>query len=347
MVLPSLANVGPNIVAKELCEQYLLRGLVCKIFYFDEVVQLQMPCATERISFKYPIAFGQWDIIHSHMFRPDAYVWYHYRKGNIPQSTKLVTTLHQPITYSALCTTYNKIHAYIGPLFWTKLISIFNEVVVLNSDTANCLRQKRGKINITVINNGRTVPIIREISDTGDSERLVQLKQKYTIVGTISSISKRKGLSQMIEALVKLPGYAFVAVGDGPQLRELKVKAMNLGVIDRCLFLGYRANAVEYLSIFDLFVMCTYSEGFPLALIEAAAYGIPTVLSDIPILKAIIGEPNVSYYHLEDIEDLANKLQLVYSNKEKYGNNIRRYYEQNLTANIMADKYIELYAVNK
>lgn len=340
MILPSLANKGPVIVAKDLCEQFIRKGHDCKVYYLDDNVQLQMPCPVERISFWQSIDFTQWDVIHSHMFRPDGYVWYHLRMRHIPTSVKLVTTLHQPITFVALRLNYNYLRSFITHLLWARFITAFDNVVMLNDFTAKSMNRQFPRLNLSVVHNGRDIAT-GHIST--DISQITDLKNKYRIIGTCSNITRRKGLSQMVKALQFLPDYAFVAVGDGEQLQELQQLAARLGVQDRCVWLGYRANATDYLSLFDLFVMCTYSEGFPLALIEAAAYGLPTVLSDIPILKSIISEPDVSFYHLDNISDLVSKIEHVYRHRTEYGRNIRQRYEQEMTASVMSENYLKIY----
>ncbi len=344
MLLPSLSNTGPGIVVRELCTEFISKGHECKVFYFDDIIQLQMPCPVERINFREAIDFAHWDIVHSNMLRPDGYVWYHASRNHIPHATKLVTTLHQPISFKALHTNYGMLQSLIGSCLWGKFISTFMRIVVLNSDTATELSGKIDTSKVEVIHNGRNIPIKREVANKKDKELLLRLKNKYKIIGTVSSITKRKGLYQMIEALPYLPDFAFVAVGAGDQLDGLKQRSIELGCSERCLWVGYRDDATEYLSMFDMFVMCTYSEGFPLALIEAAAYGLPTVLSDIPILKSIMSDEQVAFYQLENIKDLASKIQQAYREREKYSRNIRSHYEQHLTATAMADNYLKLYS---
>ena len=50
MFLPNLSNTGPNIVAKDLCTGLVRKGHVCQVFYFDDIVELDMPCSIERIT---------------------------------------------------------------------------------------------------------------------------------------------------------------------------------------------------------------------------------------------------------------------------------------------------------
>ena len=96
MILPSLANKGPILVTRDLCIEYKKMGHECSVFYFDDIVEVELPCPSKRISFWRPIDWNAFDIVHSHMYRSDAYVFFHkpiLRKCR----TKFITTLHQHI----------------------------------------------------------------------------------------------------------------------------------------------------------------------------------------------------------------------------------------------------------
>ena len=77
MILPSLANKGPILVARDLCIEYKKMGHECFVFYFDDIVEVELPCLSKRISFWRPIDWNTFDIVHSHMYRSDAYVFVH------------------------------------------------------------------------------------------------------------------------------------------------------------------------------------------------------------------------------------------------------------------------------
>ena len=99
-------------------------------------------------------------------------------------------------------------------------------------------------------------------------------------------ITKRKGYAQLIDALKKLPRYALILVGDGPHLSELQQQARQNGVDGRCLWLGNRKRGGRaYGKYFDVYALCSHTEGYPLAFIEAAAAKLPVVCSDIPVFK--------------------------------------------------------------
>lgn len=341
MFLPNLSNTGPSIVAKDLCVGLVHRGHDCKVFYFDDIVELNMPCPIERITCMKRVNFSDWDIIHSHMFRPDLYVKIYTLLGKKCEKTRFISTLHNPISYQVLKIDYSPIYSLVGSFLWKFALSAFDELVVLNEDTHRQLSEFSKK-NLHIIHNGRDI-IPHNISDEKDLDVIENLKQKYIIIGTVSRIIKRKGLEQMIRALVLLPNYAFVVVGDGHELDNLKLLAKELSVSERCYWVGYRKDAASYQSVFDLFVMCSRSEGFPLALIEAAGYGVPSILSDIPILKSIITEREVLFYELDNIDSLVSAIHSATRNKEDLRVRIFDYYMKNLTINSMTDKYLELY----
>ena len=65
MFLPNLSNTGPNIVAKDLCTGLVRKGHVCQVFYFDDIVELDMPCSIERITNMKRLPVGGINLVHT------------------------------------------------------------------------------------------------------------------------------------------------------------------------------------------------------------------------------------------------------------------------------------------
>ena len=69
-------------------------------------------------------------------------------------------------------------------------------------------------------------------------------------------------------------------LGSGPDQAALEAYAEKLGIGDRVEFLGFRMDRFAYLVRADVFLLSSITEGFPNALIEAVAAGIPAVSTD-------------------------------------------------------------------
>lgn len=74
------------------------------------------------------------------------------------------------------------------------------------------------------------------------------------------------------------------AGGEDAQQTELTL-ARELGVAGRCAFLGYAGDPISVLWAANVFVMPSFREGLGIAAIEAAACGLPLVVTDVPGLR--------------------------------------------------------------
>lgn len=96
------------------------------------------------------------------------------------------------------------------------------------------------------------------------------------------------GIEDFLKALPAVkennPNARVVMIGYGPLEGELKRLADKLGVGDIISWTGYqdREGIINYLSIADIYVSTSLRDGSSSSLLEAMAFGIPVVASDIP-----------------------------------------------------------------
>jgi glycosyltransferase involved in cell wall biosynthesis len=105
---------------------------------------------------------------------------------------------------------------------------------------------------------------------------------------------KLKGPYELLDAVPKVleheTNLSFVFMGDGPELENLKSKTKEMGIEKYVSFTGYKSGEEKY-DIFKsshIFVLPSYTEGFPNVVLEAMAAGLPIIATPVGGLKYAI-----------------------------------------------------------
>jgi glycosyltransferase involved in cell wall biosynthesis len=138
-----------------------------------------------------------------------------------------------------------------------------------------------------------------------------------------------KGLDRLIKAIaeVELKDWKLVIAGNiGPETEELKLLVKNLHLDEKVVFLGAIKEIDKVFSKSKIFVLPSRSEGFPNALIEAMAHGIPSISFDIVAGPAEIIKDNINGVLIKDNDIKAmsvaiNKLILNENLRSSFGEN--------------------------
>ena len=72
-----------------------------------------------------------------------------------------------------------------------------------------------------------------------------------------------------------------VAIGQGPQEREIRALREEFQLAHRVILTGYRDDAVRVMAACDVFTLASKWEGLPVALMEALAVGLPVVATAV------------------------------------------------------------------
>lgn len=110
---------------------------------------------------------------------------------------------------------------------------------------------------------------------------------------SVGHLIERKGHHLAIEALVALPDWTLVIVGEGPERGRLEALAERLGLAARVILAGTRPHGqlAEYYSAADVLVLASSREGWANVLLEAMACGTPVVASNIPGNPEVVQSP--------------------------------------------------------
>jgi colanic acid/amylovoran biosynthesis glycosyltransferase len=107
-------------------------------------------------------------------------------------------------------------------------------------------------------------------------------------------LSAAKGLPILFQALGQVvqqhPDLVLTIVGDGGDRQALEVLATDLKLTPYLKFVGYQSQdaVCEYLHNSDIFVLPSFSEGLPVALMEALAAGVPVITTPVAGISELV-----------------------------------------------------------
>ncbi|MCD8387150.1 MAG: glycosyltransferase family 4 protein [Bacteroidales bacterium] len=184
-----------------------------------------------------------------------------------------------------------------------------NKIIVISEVIANILSSKYGRTDTTLIYNGVNMPTKSQSRDYLKSLGIGP-DDKYVL--TIGRFVKEKGFHDLIEAFsrAKVPGYKLVIAGDSDHQdhysTQLKEQARQHGVVLTGFIKGEKLN--EVMSHATLFVLPSYHEGLPIALLEAMSYNLDAIVSDIPANK-ISALDAADFFPVGNVDALAARLK--------------------------------------
>jgi len=218
----------------------------------------------------------KFDIIHLHMMKASIVGWIASRFC----SSKTVITRH----YTAAL-----IAKHPAPMRWLdrKAISNVDRVIAISNFVKNdMIASGVESERITVVYNGLDL-------NAFDSSKVRSGTEKADmVIGSVGSLTKRKGHRFLIEAFAKvandIPNVRLVIAGEGPEFGSLTSLVHSLDLASRVTFTGYSSNVPSLLSEFDLYVHPATDEPFGIAVLEAMSSGLCVIATAVDGVPEII-----------------------------------------------------------
>jgi len=248
------------------------------------------------------------DILHIHAIGPSLFVPFAKLLG-----LTVVVTNHGPDYDRQKWGKAAKFVLKLGEKWGTKYA---NRVIVISQTINEILRNKYGRNDCVLIPNGISIPSKTEHYDYIESLGLV--KGLYVIA--VGRFVEEKGFHDLIEAFRNIASQdiKLVLVGDADHETSYSKKLIRNAEINKVVLTGFITGEKlnQIFSHAKLFVIPSYHEGHPIALLEALGYGVNVIASDIPANREIPLN-KASYFTTGDVDSLTIKLTSVLQEKSE------------------------------
>lgn len=190
-----------------------------------------------------------------------------------------------------------------------------NKVVAVSQAVKNDSLKRYGlrAAQVPVIYNGLDLteftPANKPLEQSSNSHKTI-------IIGTIGRLSPQKGHLSLIQAAAQAQSRNWVIkiAGEGELWWELINEIKKAGLENQIKLVGLVDKPAEFLNSLDIFIFPSLWEGLGIAVLEAAACGLPIISSQVDGLKEIINEDNGFTFPAGNIQALAKKIDWISKN---------------------------------
>ena len=204
---------------------------------------------------------------------------------------------------------------------------------------------------ISLIRNGVDIGEFYSLPKKGSFRKKYNLSSNTNTLLYIGRINKLKGLDMLVKGFTSITknttSVLVIAGSDDGYLREIKKRVNELNISQKVIFPG-KLFGKEKLAAFadcDVFVYPSPSEGFSIAILEAAASGLPLLITDGCKFPEV-GIKNAGIVVNSDSDSISKGLKYLLENKirlQKMGVNAKRLVQQNYSIEKMTQNLEKVY----
>ena len=154
-----------------------------------------------------------------------------------------------------------------------------HHVVVTSPALKDVMNQTYPECAVSVIPPGVALPSV--VLDRQAARLGLGLTGQARLLAFVANDYEKKGLSTLLDAMIRLPSdVALAVVGNPSHIERFQKKAVTLGLGERVHFLGHLKDVSPLYEAADVLAHPTTEDTFAMVVLEAMAHGLPVVVSD-------------------------------------------------------------------
>ena len=194
-----------------------------------------------------------------------------------------------------------------------------------------------------------------EFCDRSSSEERARLRSALGfskadyVIGISAWLRPEKNHMQLVDAVALLRDMGIPArvlmIGDGDLREAIESRARALKVENDVVITGFQQDVRPYVAVCDVMVLCSHTEAFSLAAIEAMAMGKPVVHSDVGgAAEMIVPGRSGFLFPVGDTRAFVDKLVILADRvvSTRMGRGARAAVEGRFSETTMVDRYEQL-----
>jgi len=223
---------------------------------------------------------------------------------------------------------------FLSPYFWreslkNKIRVLLGKWLIKRADSIRVVSQRIKDSLKSIVNGQMSKVVVRPIPI--DIEKIksapinTELHKKYPnhdfIILMASRLTKEKNIGLAIEVMrdivKKHPKTLLLIVGDGPKRSKLELGIMNYELGSNVKIELWTNDLVSYYKTADLFLLTSNYEGYGRTIVEAAAAGLPSVMTDVGLAgNFLVHNKNGLVVGVGDKDGLVEAIDDMILNKE-------------------------------
>jgi glycosyltransferase involved in cell wall biosynthesis len=272
-----------------------------------------------------------------------------HAQTRVTQMSAALTAIVTGVPYVSTC------HGFFNPHPGRRLFPLWGRrVIAISSPVREHLRRDLGvsSSKIVLVPNGIDLEQFTPL----DREGIAARRRQWDLgggptLGIVARLSDVKGHEYLVEAMPQIlkavPNAVCLIFGDGPQASKIKAQIESLGLSAAVRMFPVIDRTAEVLPLMDVFVMPSVQEGLGLAVIEAAAMGVPAVVSRVGGLPDVVSDGETGLLvPSRDPQALAQAVVALLSDPgraRRMGLRARETACRTFSGTVMADATIDIY----